>query len=98
MKTDKVVSFDKLRFKIFSLGCKSGKVLPQFIKNQQNYNLSDKRTTKKPQDVFTQKERSNLIILTPKIEKGFSSASLSCYMTNIVMLYTRICTKLQYNN
>jgi len=28
MKTDKVVSFDKLRFKIFSLGYKSGKVLP----------------------------------------------------------------------
>ncbi len=85
MKTDKVVSFDKLWFKIFSLGYKSGTGLPQFIKNEQNYNFCDKRTTKKPQDVFTQKETSYLTILTPKTEKGFSSASLSCHMTNIVM-------------
>ncbi len=85
MKTDKVVSFDKLRFKIFRLGYKSGTGLPQFIKNEQNYNLCDKRTTKKPQDVFTQKEMSNLTILTPKTEKGLSSASLSFHITNIVM-------------
>ena len=85
MKTDKVVSFDKLRFKIFSLGYKSGTGLPQFIKNEQNYNLCDKRTTKKSQDVFTQKQRSSLTILTPKTEKDFSSASLSCHMTNIGM-------------
>ena len=56
MKTDKVVSFDKLRFKIFSLGYKSGTGLQQFIKNEQNYNLCDKRTTKKPQDVLLRKK------------------------------------------
>ncbi len=98
MKTDKVVSFDKLRFTIFILGYKSGTSLPQFIKKQKIYNLSDKRRTKKTQDVFTQKERSNLTILTPETEKGLSSASLSCHMTNINMYYSSICTKLQYNN
>ncbi len=68
MKTDKVVNFDKLQFKIFSLSYKSGTGLPQFIKNQQNYsttiklniyNLRDKRTTKKPQDVLLRKKYLN---------------------------------------
>ena len=71
MKTDKVVSFDILRFKFFITDYKSKTFLPQFIKNQKNCIFSDKSTTKKPQDVFTQKERPNLTILNPDTEKGF---------------------------
>jgi hypothetical protein len=57
MKTDKVVSFDKLGFKIFSLGYKSGTGLPKFIKNEQNYNLCDKRTTKNRRMFLLRKKR-----------------------------------------
>ncbi len=65
MKTDKVVSFDKLMFKIFSLGYKSETGLPQFIKNQQNYNLSDKRRTKKNVGCFYLKTKVQLNKIDP---------------------------------
>ena len=52
-------------------------------------NCNGKSTSTKPQFIFARK-KAKLNNIDPQTEKGYRSASMSCHMTCIVMLYTHL--------